>query len=269
MSIATNLHAITRPCNTVPGSLKWIALIDPDDLVTRPRYYLLPNLVDLEFKPGKSAYAFEATPLTSRMVDTTQDSDAGDSYQYALNANLKNFRLEVELLRAKLRNRRVHVLVCYMDNLQRFIPSMRIFMEGDSGTKSEPNQYRVQAIATLRKPAPTLDATIEISGGSGDSETTPPSSGTGPVQITTTDGSYTYTIPSGKLLVAIFMRSTDDQVVAIGTSAGGTEISGAWVPMTALESAIFGDSPIKTTTSTPIYFSGLVGTNTIELWLLG
>jgi hypothetical protein len=88
------------------------------------------------------------------------------------------------------------------------------------------------------------------------------------VVITTSASSYTYTVPAGKLLVGISVKGTANQTVWAGTSAGGFELGGP-IDVLAGEWQTFGAAMRRFNSSTPIYLSGLTGTNTIEVWLLG
>lgn len=264
------LHSIERSCSRVPGALTEIILIDPADLEEIPDYFLLPNVAALNFKPGKSGWAFQHDRLRGRLEDNTNtDQDAGDYIEYVLSCTVRNIRLDVEYLRMKLLNRRIHVVAKYGDGLQRFIPYMRLSAAGDSGERpTSRNQYTFRGLARLDKPAPLIDT--ELSGSIGGGAPTPsdPGSTVEPVVITTSASTYIYSVPAGKLLTAIWVRSDAGQTVQIGTSAGGDQLGGP-ATLSANEPALFGSNILRPTTNTNIYFSGLAGNNTIEIWLLG
>lgn len=263
------LHSIERSCVRVPGSLTQILLIDPADLWEVPDYYLIPNAESLNFKEGKSAWALDKDRFSGRLEDATGiDQDGGDVFDYTLTFTVRNIRLDVEYLRAKLINRRIHVVATYGDGLQRFLPYIRLVAVGDSGeSRLSRNQYTFRGTLRLHRPAPLIDTTLTggigggITPGEGESTVTP-------VVITTSASTYTYQVPAGKLLTAIWILSDDDQTASVGTVALGSELAGP-IPMTADEPALLGSNLLRPTVNTNIYFSGLAGNNTIEIWLLG
>lgn len=270
------LHAVERACRRKAGRLKEILLIDPNDLQTQPVWYLLPTIDDLDFKSGKAPFLFQSDHLTARLTDTTDVSTKhGDFFTYTLNATVRNQRLDIEYLRAKLMHRTVHVAATDHGGYQRFLPHMRLTAKADTGSRIlDRNEYQFTGTCRLYKPAPALNATLTAiggsSGGSTGGGTTPPGSsgGVAPVVITTSASSYTYTVPAGKLLVGISVKGTDNQTVWAGTSAGGFELGGP-IDVLAGEWQTFGAAMRRFNSSTPIYLSGLTGTNTIEVWLLG
>jgi len=264
------LHAIERSCTRVQGSLTQILLIDPADLEELPDYFLIPNVEALNFKSGKSAWAFGKDRLRGRLEDNTATNEsAGDYFEYVLTATVRNIRLDVEYLRMKLINRRIHVVVTYGDGLQRFIPYMRLSAAGDSGERTASrNQYTFKGVARLDRPATLVDT--ELSGATGGGA---PDPGEGenlvtPVVITTSASTYIYEVAAGKLLTAIWVRSDAAQTVLVGTSAGGDQLGGP-ASLADNEPGLFGSNLLRPTTPTNIYFSGLAGNNTIEIWLLG
>jgi hypothetical protein len=216
------LHALERSCTRVPGAIKQIVLIDPDDLEELPAYYLLPNVAGLSFKSGKSAWAFRHDRFRGRLEDTTNtDSEAGDYFEYTLTATVRNIRLDVEWLRAKLMNRRIHAVATYANGTQRFLPWIRISAAGDSGESlTARNQYTFRGVCRLDRPAPLIDAVIEGTPGE-PGDPAPPTEFVTPVTINTTDAAYTYQVPAGVLLTAIWIRSNQAQTVLIGTTNGG------------------------------------------------
>lgn len=265
------LHAIERVCTRTPGSLKRLVLIDPDDLASTPDWHLLPSIEDLSFLSEKGAYDFQDDRLTARLEDSTEDSAAGDFFSYTLTARLRTVRAEVEYLRAKLRNRRVHVVATYYNGEQRYIPYMRLRFRADSADRpGGRNGYQVTGLARLLKPAPFLNADIEVIGG----PYVPPDPGEGGlgvtlVELSTDSNTYSYSVPTGKWLDGIEIRSTDAQTIKVGTSAGGEEISGFPVPLDALETYVANGAVIDTFGTHTIHFTDLEGTNSIRIWLLG
>lgn len=261
------LHAIERQCSRIPGALKQIVLIDPDDLQELPDYYVLPNVAELLFKPGKTAFTFQHDRANGRLEDTqTTDNRAGDIFEYTLSCTIRNIRLDVDYLRAKLINRRIHVVATYQDGSQRFLPYMRLSSGSDSGeSRSARNGYSFKGVARLHRPAVFIAAEITGGGDVPDTGTTPAVS---PVSISTSASTYTYLVPAGKLVTAIWVKSDASQEVQVGTTSGGWEIGGP-AAADAGDPIIFGSNLLRPETSTPIYFSGLAGNNTIEIWLLG
>ncbi|MBL7780676.1 MAG: hypothetical protein JNM22_05615 [Saprospiraceae bacterium] len=266
------LHSIERACERVPGGLKRIDLIDPRDLATPAAWNVSMSLDSLDFLPGKSAYSFEKDILSGRLEgDHDTGSIAGDYFAYKLSASVRAIRPTMESLRAKVRNRRIHLVATYQDDLKRLVPYMRLAIRDDSGTTwSDKQGYQIVGNTRLIMPGPGIGGNIETAPGeSGGDGGTTPTTGVEPVVISTSESTYTYTIPVGKWLVGWELRSDDDQSgVSLGLTSGGTELGGP-VDLAALQSWAGNANMIPTFTSTPIYFSGLTGTNTIKLWLLG
>lgn len=65
------LHIIERICRRPTGSLRSVAVVDPDDLATQPNWRLSPVIGTLDFKSGKSAYLIEDDRLRGRLEDST------------------------------------------------------------------------------------------------------------------------------------------------------------------------------------------------------
>ncbi len=265
------LHAIEKSCLRTSGGIKQIVLVDPDDLVAQPAWYVVPNIEALDFLPGKAAYAFQHTRFSATLTDETPtDAQAGDYFTYRLTAFIRIIRGEVELLRAKLQNRRIHVIVTYMDGSQRFLPFIRLAGKGDSGARYGKDAPGVTftGVVRLTRPAPFLDGDFNIIGGP---YVPPEGGGTGAVEavdIVTTDPTYTYTIASGKWMVGWELVSDTEQTVSLGLSALGDELGGP-IPLEPNQIWVGDGNMLQTFTSTNIYFSGMQGENTIRIWLLG
>lgn len=244
-------------------------LIDPADLWELPDYYNIPNVESLNFKEGKAPWAFEKDRFSGRLEGATgTDQDGGDVFDYTLTCTIRNIRLDVEYLRSKLINRRIHVVATYGDGLQRFLPYIRLVAVDDSGeSRVSRNQYTFRGTLRLDRPAPLIDTTLTPGIGGGVTPGDPESTVT-PVVITTSASTYTYSVPAGKLLTAIWISGDAGQTVSVGTVALGSELAGP-LPMTAGAPALLGSNLLRPTVTTNIYFSGLSGNNTIELWLLG
>lgn len=263
-----DLHAIPAFCLRSSG-LKGIAIIHPQDLLVTPKWYHLPYIQELQFKPGKAAYNITHRMFNGLLIYNSSDTDSGDTYGYSVELDIQAFRLEVDYLVAKLRNRKVHVLCTLTDDSQVLVPNCRLSTSGSPGAISNPQGHKLRFATELDRPAPWINEPVSLIGG----PYIPPATGGGsgaefePVTITTSAGSYIYQVPAGKLLLAIFVRSTSAQTISIGYSAGASELAG---PM-ELEANIkyqFGDNWLLTDTNTNIYFSGLAGTNTIQICVL-
>lgn len=265
------LHAIARVCNPVAGGLKQLLMIDPNDLSSQPVFYLVPNIETLSFKPGKTALVLEHDRFSAMLEsDTDVSNKQGDIFTYSLQATVKGIRLDVEYLRQKLMNRRIHMVAKYWDGTQQFLPYVRLRAKSESGKGvREKNQYTFTAQAQYATVAPLLQASLSVQTGDGIIITPPGTGSSVPAMasITTSASSYTYTLPAGKLLVAIFVKSTAAQTIMIGKTSGGAEIAGP-VAMASLTAELFGAASLRAESGTPIYFTGLAGTNTLEIWTL-
>lgn len=267
------LNAIERACSRTLAGLRSFVLIDPNDLVTQPRWNIVPNVDVLDFKPGAGAYTFHCAIHSMRMDDETDPSNnGGDLFQYKLTGFARVIRGEVELLRAKLVHRRIHVVATYHDGSQRFIPYMRITMKADSGARGGLDRpgYYLDGTATLNRPAPFVEGTFDIIGGPAGSDPAPPDGTINVVSITTSDSTYSYSIPDGMLLIAIYITGTNAQEVSAGLTPGGYELGGP-IPLTSTTpgNRTTMETVLRAAGSTPVYLHGLVGTNTIELWIIG
>lgn len=258
-----------RACAPAASGLSALSIIDPDDLTQQPVWFRNPSVASLSFKSGKAAYNFEADRLTARLTDRTITSDrAGDRIEYLLQARVSGITPDIELFRAKMLNRRVHVAATYQSGGLRLLPYMRLSADGDSGDRSNRNGYAFSGSLKLLKPAPFIGASFNVI----DGPYIPPDggSGSGGVQvtnITTTSSTYTYQVPAGKLLAYVWLVSDEAQTPKLGLTAGGDELGGPY-PLDADQYAIMGCGLLRPVSATNIYFSGLSGTNTIEIWLL-
>lgn len=264
------LHSVERACR-VQGGMKNIKIVDPNDLATQPSWNVAQDAGELDFLPGKEAYLFEQDVRTGRL-QTSHDvsAPAGDFFSYRLEARMRAIRPTVESLRAKLLNRRVHVVVTYMDNLQRLLPYCRLSINDDSGARRADFQgYILNGVTRLLMPAPGVGGNIATVPPPVGEPETPVTTGAGAeiVTITTEDDTYTYTIPENKWLVGWEVRSDSAQTVHLGTTGGGNELGGP-VSIGAGESWVGQGNMLPTYTSINIYFSGLQGENQIKLWLL-
>ena len=105
-----------------------------------------------------------------------------------------------------------------------------------------------------------LDVQIEIQR----SECGPPIDVWSPSPIT--DSTHTYTLPAGRLLVAIYLKSTADQAPQVGTTPGGDNIGAAGATISAGSQIIFAGLNLYAENDLTIHFSGLAGTNTLKIW---
>lgn len=264
------LHSIERACARIPGGLKSIKLIDPLDLTVQPKWNVSASAIDLSFKPGKSAYTFQADRLQARLEgETIVSSSAGDYNEYRLTAGIKAIRQTVESLRAKLMGRRIHVVVTYMDDLQRLLPYMRLSAKDDSGNLfGEKQGYSFTGITRLLSPGPGVGGNIATvvppTVEPGTPEITPGNIAT--VDITVTTPTHTYSLPANTWLIGWEVRSSVAQTVLLGTSASGNELGGP-IDLPALTWWIGNGNQTPSESALNLYFSGLAGTNEIRLWL--
>lgn len=82
-----------------------------------------------------------------------------------------------------------------------------------------------------------------------------------------TDATWSYVVPAGRLLLAIYVRSTAEQTVDVGTSEGGHEVH-EQISCTAGEYQLLGAANRFAESDLTLYFSGLEGTNTIRVWVV-
>ena len=257
---------ILRLCQPPAGGLKAIQFFDADTLTEEPVWYALPNFESLSFPSGKEPFVIEADKLTGTFTErVVTDSGAGDYYEGKLSCTVRGVRLDVEYIRRKLLNHRVHVLVTYQNDLQRFVPNMRLAIDSASGDKGTKNAYTILGIAQYLTPAPTINSVLappDGGGGGGDGdETMSP-----PVTLSVTGSSTSYTIAAGMLLTAIVIIGDTNQTIDIGTSAGGTDITEDFVCVGG-EAAMLGSINLYSGPGKTIYFSNLTGSNTIKIYL--
>lgn len=261
------LHVLEKACARIPGALKRLVLVDPDDLASQPDWHLVPNVDDLDFSPGKAGYEFEADILRSSLKDNHDtSSDAGDFFEYTLEASARHIRGDVELLRAKLRNRRIHVVATYYDGEQRLLPFVRLAISSDTAARpSGRNGYSIRGISRYSHPAPFLDGTFNVIGG--DVDLLPESALQGEMtmdSMATSAASDTFDLPANVLLTAIFVKSNSGQTVSVGLTPGGDELGGPQ-DLLANEGHTFAQS-FRSTEVTTLHFSGMAGSNAIEVW---
>ncbi len=220
-----SLHDIERVCGPAPGGLKSVTLILPENVYTFPEQYCVPNVGDIVLGEAATSYTIEFKRDTARLVDKTSTGNrAGDTFDYTLTFSLDEIRLVVEWLRAKLANRRVHVIVEYRTGLQRLLPYMRLVSDSDSGDRiGTPQRYNFSLTTSLAQPAPTINSSLTGVGGGGVVETPEPPGLTIGQVITPTNGAVS--IPSGKLVHALVITpAASDNTVKIGTTTTGDEI---------------------------------------------
>jgi hypothetical protein len=255
----------------VSGGIKSLTLVDPNDLAVQPAWNIAQT-TDLQFKPGASAFMLEQEVKSGRIQsdhDTT--NAAGDFFTYNLEARVRTIRATMESFRAKILNRRIHIIGTYQNDTRRLLPYTRLAISDDSGARRGDNQgYLIRGLSSILMPGPDVRGNITIvdppTGGGGG---TPPVTGAG-VQIVTisaTTSTATYLIEAGKWLVGWEVRSSSAQSPALGLTASGNELGGP-VDLTPLQVWVGQGNAIPTYDATNIYFSGLVGNNTIKLWIL-
>jgi hypothetical protein len=267
-----DLHAVQKKCGDLTAGLSQIAIIDPADLVTQPKWYAIPSILELSFLPGKAAFFLHQDAFSGRLTGKPLASAAGDYYEYALALTSRGVRVEMDYFRAKVKNRRVHAICTYEAGGQKCVPNIRLFGGEDSGDRGTRNGYSFSGQSLLINPAPWIGAVVNVIG----PPYIPPDPGGGgsgggggfaPVEVTTSSSGYIYSLTAGKFLMAIFIKSTSDQTVSIGYSAGNSELAGP-VDMVAGVKYQFGDNWILADSNINIYISGLAGTNTIQICVL-
>ncbi len=238
--------------------------------MAQPSWAFVPDVAALSFKPGKTAYAFEHQLRTARLEDDTPiNEQPGDFITYTLTAGIKPVRADVELLRLKLLNRRIHAVVRYQDGYQRLLPNIRLRAKSDSGARlTDRNGYTFTGTCRLLSAAPLLGTTPPVTGGGSiPPDPTVCDAAVVPVSVTITTPTYTYNVPSGRWLVGLELVGTANQEVSIGLSALGNEVDGP-VFVEGLQTWVADINKIPSFTSYNLHFSGLAGTNTLRLWLL-
>jgi len=78
---------------------------------------------------------------------------------------------------------------------------------------------------------------------------------------------FTYNVPAGKMLKAIYVKSDAAMTFRVGTTAGGDDLV-QQAGTGAGQYALLGENFLYAETLTPIYFSGLAGNSTIKIYLL-
>lgn len=245
-------------------------MIDPADLQDQPRWWLLPAFEQLQFKPGRGAYPLSHKLLSGRIQERQVESVAGDVFEVTLSAVIRNLRSEVDYLRAKISNRRLHVVGITRSGQQRFVPHMKFSIAADTGDRSNQNAYTVQGAARLWRPAPLVELLSPVVSGTVIPPVTNPPVTGGSVsitEVTVTGSTYTYSLPAGKLLLCVYAKGSSGQTLLVGTTSGGYDLSGP-LEITANTWALLGDNLWHADSSTPIYISGLQGTNTLKFYIL-
>lgn len=190
-----------------------------------PEQSCIPNVGEITLLESKTAYTITFVRDSARLVDRTNTgNEAGDTFEYTLTFSLKEIRLDVEWLRAKLANRRVHAVVTYRTGLMRLLTNLRTAAEGDSGDRiGSRNGYNFSMTTSLAAPAPMIDSAPSGDGSGGiDIPTAPPGLTIGQ-DITAPGG--TISIPAGKLVHAIIVTpAASDNTVTIGTTLAGDEV---------------------------------------------
>lgn len=227
---------------------------------------------DLVFKAGKSAVVIHHSIHSARLTDDTSvDSPGGDTFTYKLIAQLRVIRAEVERLRLALLNHRVHVVLTFRSKEKRIIPFMRLWLNSDTGAK-----------LGVDRPGYVLNGTSKFASSSGGGvpfigdefevppTPTPPSAPEYDAAevvvdpVSTSSATLTRSIPSGVLLMAVWLRSNAAQEISVGLSPGGDELGGP--QFVAANQPISFAQAIRTTAATDVHISGMTGANSIEFW---
>lgn len=253
------------------GGIKDIALIDPDDIQSQGAQYLQPNISGITLKPGKVMYLFQQARLTGRFqYQTNTDASAGDYVTCELNAQVRGVALDRDWIVQKFMNRRIHAVVTYLNGTQRYVKNLRFRATHDSGARKQDRvSYSFTATSRLLLPPPLIAAPLNlpyVCTGAGDSgpcdctETTM-------IEISTSAPSTSYTVPQGRLVTAIQVKSNAGQTVNVGLTDGGGEIAQD-IPLAANQDMLTGNNALYADVTKTIYFTGLQGNNTIRIWLL-
>lgn len=267
-----SLHSVSRAC-VVQGGLKDLTIVDPLDLTVQPTWNVGTSPT-LSFKAGASAFSLQQDLRSGRLRgEPDTNSIAGDFHTFRLDATLRSIRPTVESLRAKLTNRRVHVICTYQDGLLRLLPYMRLAIADDSGARRADKQgYSISGTCRLLLPGTGVGGNIETvdpptgGGGSGGGGTIG-GSGAQSVTLNATTDSLVYNLAAGSWLIGWEMQGTAAQTVSVGLTAGGSELGGP-VDLAASQPWAANGNMLPTFNATNIYFSGMTGLNTIRLWLL-
>jgi len=222
--VVCNLHDIERICKAVPGGCRSITFIVPNDVDTLPEQFCVPNVADITLLSGKVAYRIEFDRNSARHVERHNGGNrAGDTFDSTLTFTLKKIRVEVEWLRAKLANRRVHVIAEYNGGGQRLLLNMRVLSDSDSGDRiGAPNRYNFTLTSSASAPAPFIAS--ELTGGGGGVVMPPAPPGLTITTVINAPGG-TVEIPGGSLVHAVVITpSITDNTVQIGTTSGGDEL---------------------------------------------
>ena len=87
-------------------------------------------------------------------------------------------------------------------------------------------------------------------------------------EASTSSATHTYAVASGKFLLGIEVKSNLAQTISVGTTPGGAEIADS-IALTAGYPWTGQQIAQPSFSAYDIYFSGLSGSNTIKIWLLG
>lgn len=264
------LFSIEKWCLRVGGGIRKVLLVDPNDLVAQPTWGEIPSVAALSFKPGKSAYLLRHSLRTARLESDTSVSDTpGDITSYTLSLVLKPVREEVEIIRYRLLNRRIHIVVRYQDDYQQLLPFARLRAKSDSGARpTDRNGYNFTATCKVFHAAPTLIAVPPVAGQNPSTQTPVVcDASVEPVLITVTSSSFSYNVPAGKWLLGWEMVSTSAQNPSLGLSAGQNDLGGP-VSLAALQEWVGQGNMVPSFLPYTLHFSGMAGTNTIKIWLL-
>lgn len=264
------LHDIARICHRTPGGLRDIGIIDPDDVDFMPDQQATANIEAITLKPGKRIFLFQQDRFSGQFdYRTATDTRPGDTVNCELKATVRGVALDRDFWIQKILNRRVHVLLTYQDGKQRLMRNARFTATHGSGARlTDRAGYTFSATSRLAKVPPLIDETLTLPFICTGADTGPCDCiDTEMISITTTQSTYTYNVPQGRLLTAIRVRSTAAQVVKVGSAAEADDIIPA-TPTDANQAILGGNNALYAEVVTPLHFSGLAGTNTIHIWLL-
>lgn len=253
------LYDIARSCGgRISGALRDLGLIAPQDVT---------SLAPLTFKPSKRMYLYEENRFSGRLIWKSDDGNrAGDVIDYTLTAFVAGIRLEMDLLAKGLLNRRIHVLATYWSGEQVLLRNMRLLHSHDSAERIT-GKIGYSLVGKLRTSggAGLLGSTLNlpvITTGGDTGESTDIMEKT---SLTTTASTYTYSLPSGKMLDLIKIQSNSAQTISIQNGLSGDFLLEE-VHVGASQYAPVASNELYAVTTTPLVFTGLVGTNSIVIW---
>ena len=159
--MADSLLNITRHIGANPVGVTSLRLFLPEDVASAPRAYSVPNLEgDITLTAGKTFYSIEADPRSVQLSDELRTGIQGDYYQQAVSLDVRRLTVNAALLRARLRNRRVHCLATTVCGLTHYFPNMRLRRARAENPGRGYQGTRLQLESSSAGPAVTLNGQL-------------------------------------------------------------------------------------------------------------